>query len=65
MIAALVALIAGQPGMARRMLSEHADDGTGRCRGCRWHGRPASRFPCVLQVHAEAADQLRVTGLVR
>lgn len=65
MIAALVVLIAGQPGMARRMLSAHTDDGAGRCRGCRWHNRPAPRSPCVLQVHAEAADQLRVGGLVR
>lgn len=65
MIAALVVLIAGQPGMAIRMLADHADDGSGRCRGCRWHDRPAARFPCVLRVHAEAADQLRATGLVR
>lgn len=65
MIAALVVLIAGEPGMARRMLADHADDGAGRCSGCRWHNRPTPRHPCVLQVHAEAADQIRATGLVR
>lgn len=59
MIMQLVVLIAGQPGMARRMLSEHADDGTGRCRACRWHGRPQPSFPCVLHVHAEAAEQVQ------
>lgn len=57
-ITALVVLIAGQPGMARRMLAEHVDDGTGHCRVCRWHARPAADFPCVLRTHAEAADRL-------
>lgn len=59
MITALVVLIAAQPGMSRRLLSAHTDDGTGRCRACRWHDRPRSAFPCLLRVHAEAADRLR------
>jgi hypothetical protein len=65
-ITALVVLIATQPGMAGRMLAEHADDGTGRCRSCQWHNRPRPPFPCVLHVHAEAADRLhRDTAALR
>jgi hypothetical protein len=30
----IVEFIAGEPGMAQRMLAEHVDDGTGHCRIC-------------------------------
>ena len=46
----LVVLIRSQPGMAERLLAEHADDGSGRCRCCT-SGAGAGRyqFPCAIR----------------
>ena len=51
----LVVLIRSQPGMADRLLAEHADDGSGRCRVCS-SGAQAGRYqwPCAL--HRAATD---------
>jgi hypothetical protein len=52
----IVAFIAGEPGMAQRMLAEHRDDGSGHCRVC---GPESARtvWPCPLRGLAEQASQ--------
>jgi hypothetical protein len=46
----LVVLIRSQPGMAERLLAEHADDGSGRCRVCSAGALTGRyRFPCAIQ----------------
>jgi hypothetical protein len=54
----IVAFIAGEPGMAERMLAEHRDDGTGHCRVCT-EGAQAGRkvWPCPLHGLAEQASR--------
>jgi hypothetical protein len=51
----LVIFIRSQPGMAERLLADHADDGSGRCRVCS-AGAQAGRYrwPCAL--HRAATD---------
>jgi len=45
----LVALIRSEEGMAERLLAEHADDGSGRCRTCSGGGQTGHyRWPCTL-----------------
>ena len=45
----LVELIRSQPGMAERLLIEHADDGSGRCRACSDGGQSGRhRWPCTI-----------------
>lgn len=57
---ALVALIAAEPGMAERLLAEHADDGTGRCRVCSAGAQTGRyRHPCAIRL---AADEVRRGG---
>jgi hypothetical protein len=52
----LVQMILGQPGMAERLMAEHADDGTGRCRVCPVGGqRGRHSFPCTIRRAAEEA----------
>jgi hypothetical protein len=53
----LVALIRSQPGMAERLLAEHADDGSRRCRVCSG-GAQSGRypFPCAIQRCATEAS---------
>ncbi|GAA1181369.1 hypothetical protein [Pseudonocardia alaniniphila] len=63
--AALVATIAAMPEVAARLLADHVDDGTGRCRGCTRGGcgTPSARFPCTLSAlaaQATARTRLRV-----
>ena len=55
----LVALIVSQPGMADRLLAEHADDGTGRCRVCS-AGAQAGRqkWPCSIHHRATEASEV-------
>ena len=55
----LVALIRSQPGMAERLLAQHADDGSGRCRSCSAGAQSGRyRWPCAIQRYAtEAAAQ--------
>jgi hypothetical protein len=51
----LVILIQSEPGMAQRLLAEHTDDGTGRCRVCSTGGQSGRfQWPCTL--HRSAAD---------
>ena len=58
----LVALIVSQPGMAERLLAEHADDG-GRCRVCSAGAQSARfHFPCVIYENAREAVELRRAG---
>lgn len=53
----LVVLIRSQPGMAERLLAEHADDGSGRCRVCS-SGAQAGRYqaPCAIALAATDAS---------
>jgi hypothetical protein len=60
---ALVAAVAAMPEVAARLLADHVDDGTGRCRGCTRGGcgTPSARFPCTLSaLAAEAATRNRL-----
>ena len=55
----LVQMILSQPGMAARLMAEHADDGSGRCRGCPVGGqRGRHAWPCTLRRAADEADRL-------
>ena len=55
-VSPLVVLIRSQPGMAERLLSEHVDDGSGRCRVCSTGGQTGRyRWPCALHRYAEQA----------
>jgi hypothetical protein len=55
----IVAFIAGEPGMAERILAEHADDGTGHCRVCTDGGQTGRHvWPCTLRGLAEQASRL-------
>ncbi len=55
----LVQMILGQPGMAQRLIAEHADDGSGRCTGCPVGGqRGRHAWPCTLRQAAEKAERL-------
>jgi len=51
----LVVLIRSQPGMAERLLAEHADDGSGRCRVCSTGGQ-TGRFPWPCTLYRSACD---------
>ena len=54
----LVVLIRSQPGMAERLLVEHADDGFGRCRTCSGGAQTGRhRWPCTLHHYATCALQ--------
>ena len=53
---ALVVLIRSQPGMAERLLAEHADDGSGRCRICSTGAQTGRyRWPCTIHRCASRA----------
>jgi hypothetical protein len=55
----LVQMILSQPGMAERLIAEHADDGRGRCRGCPVGGqRGRHSWPCTIRQAAEEAQKL-------
>jgi hypothetical protein len=56
----LVAFIRSEPGMAERLLAEHADDGSGRCR-VRVRRAQSGRyqFPCAI---ARAATDAGTPG---
>jgi hypothetical protein len=60
----LVALIRSEPGMAERLLVEHADDGSGRCKVCTAGAQTLHyRWPCTTQLAAaEAATAGGVGG---
>jgi hypothetical protein len=45
--------------MAARLIAEHADDGSGRCRGCPVGGqRGRHSWPCTLRLAAEEAERI-------
>jgi hypothetical protein len=49
----IVAFIAGEHGMAARLLDAHVDDGTGRCRVCSGGAQTGRlRWPCRLHDYA-------------
>jgi hypothetical protein len=52
----LVTFIRSQPGMARHLLAEHAEDGRGCCRVCS-QGAQAGRYvwPCAISLAAAVA----------
>lgn len=58
MLHPLVVLIRSQPGMAERLLIDHADDGFGRCRTCS-DGAQAGRYrwPCTVHHYASRARE--------
>jgi hypothetical protein len=58
-VSATAAAIAAIPGLAARLLSEHADDGSGRCRRCSMAGQAGrERWPCRIHTYAAAAAPL-------
>ena len=60
----LVVLIASQSGMAERLLAEHADDGSGRCRRCSTGGQTGRyRWPCAIHRGAILAREQRDADL--
>jgi hypothetical protein len=63
-IGPIVEFIAREPGMAERMLAEHANDGSGHCRTCvRRQGGAAQVWPCPLYGLAEQASRPTPGGL--
>jgi len=52
-------MILGQPGMAERLIAEHADDGRGRCPPT---GHPRQRgqhsWPCTIRQAADEAERI-------
>jgi hypothetical protein len=63
----LVALIRSQQGMAGRLLAEHADDGSDRCRVCS-QGAQSGRYswPCAISLAAtQAASSSGRTSVIR
>jgi hypothetical protein len=57
----LVAAIALTPGLAARLLAEHVDDRTGRCRLCPLGGQAGyQRWPC--RIHGLASEAARSTS---
>lgn len=59
MIEPLVQLILSEVDLARRLLLQHHDDGTGRCAGCRTTDRPPPLHPCIIRTHAGEAARTR------
>jgi hypothetical protein len=51
-------VMAGMPGVWRRLLVAHVPDRLGRCRGCRSDGGSGERWPCSLHRIAKEAQRL-------
>jgi hypothetical protein len=59
----IVELIAGQPGLADRLLAAHVDDGTGRFRVCSGGGQTGwMAWPCQLHDYASRARAAQRAG---
>jgi hypothetical protein len=59
----LAAAIALTPGLAARLLAEHVDDGTGRCRRCPLGGQAGhQRWPCRIYDAAYQAVRSMTPG---
>jgi hypothetical protein len=57
---ALIELIITEPGMAERLLGQHTDDGTGRCRVCTAGGQTGHYpYPCIFRLAADEANHRR------
>jgi hypothetical protein len=60
--AELVAFIAAEPGLADRLLAEHRNDGSGRCRVCTG-GAQAGRYQWPCAIHRAATDASTPDGV--
>lgn len=58
-------LMAGMPGVWRRLLAAHVADRLGRCRGCRSDTGAGTRWPCSLNRIATEAQRLHDQRLAR
>jgi hypothetical protein len=59
----LIVFVAAEPGMADRLLRQHADDGTGHCRVCSsGAGAGRSIWPCQIY---ECASRAKSKGVSR
>lgn len=57
----IVDFIAAEPGLAQRLLAEHADDGAGRCGVCSEGGQAGRyRWPCSIYTYARRAFEVQV-----
>lgn len=62
-VSATAAAIAAVPGLARRLLADHVDDGSGRCQRCAIGAQAGKeRWPCRIQTYARAAATVDRTG---
>lgn len=57
---ALAELLNRNPGMDRRLMLAHVDDGMGRCDGCSQHNRV--RWPCGVARYVARANDVRVVA---
>ncbi len=58
-------VMAGMPGVWRRLLAAHVPDRLGRCRGCRSDTGSGERWPCSLHRIATEAQRLHDRELER
>ena len=58
-------VMAGMPGVWRRLLLAHVPDRLGRCRGCRSNTGSGEVWPCSLHRIATQARQLHEQNLMR
>ena len=58
-------VMAGMPGVWRRLLLAHVPDRLGRCRGCRSNTGSGELWPCSLHRIATEARQLHEQKLMR
>jgi hypothetical protein len=58
-------VMAGMPGVWRRLLLAHVPDRLGRCRGCRSNTGSGELWPCSLHRIATEARQLHEQNLMR
>ena len=58
-------VMAGMPGVWRRLLIAHVPDRLGRCRGCRSNTGSGELWPCSLHRIATEARQLHEQNLMR
>jgi hypothetical protein len=63
LIRVLAVTFALQPGMAARLLAEHVDDGTGRCRVCTAGQSARERWPCKIHWYTSRAMALHEESL--
>jgi hypothetical protein len=64
-VGSMADVMAGMPGVWRRLLLAHVPDRLGRCRGCRSDTGSGERWPCSLHRIATEARQLHEQKLMR